>query len=138
MTGNPAKLDLRSDGVRELIQLTNDQFGYWAASLRRETNEDVPAGNLLDYWFIMSQLALCGPDFRMNKKDAYTSIPNLKPETVRKHVASAGRLGFVDTVKSRGMVYLRLTTEGQKAIESTLGRWVLEFGRIQRKHFDEW
>jgi len=138
MTGKPARLDLRSDGVPELIRLTNDQFDYWAAALRRETNEAVPAGNLLDYWFIMSQLALQEPDFRMNKKDAYTCIPNLKPETVRKHVALAGRLGFVDTVKSRGMVYLRLTTEGQKAIESTLGRWVLEFGRIQRKHFDAW
>jgi hypothetical protein len=63
----------------------------------------------------MSELVLHGPDFRMNKKDAFASVPNLRPETIRKHVAAAGRLGFIDTVKSKGVVYLRLTAEGAKS-----------------------
>jgi len=86
---------LRSAGVRELLGPTNTQFEEWKQSLSRETTEPITAGNLMNYWFIFSNLALHGDsEFRMNKKDSFLTIPNLKPEAVRKHVAALGILGL--------------------------------------------
>jgi len=89
----------------------------------------------MDYWFILSALAEHPPHFRANKKEAFSSIPNLKPETVRKYVAEAGRLGFVETVKTKGNVYLQLTSAGQNAVASTLAQWIAGFSDIHRRHF---
>jgi hypothetical protein len=132
---DPPTLDLHAAGVQALIKLTNSQFAFWEGALRRETKEDIPAGNLMDYWFIMSELALHGPDFRIVKKETFDSVPNLKPETVRKHIAAAGKLGFVDTVRSKGIPYLQLTIAGQRAVAMTLARWVDGFSEIQDEHF---
>src|SRR4051794_19883051 len=99
MSEELVNLDLRSEGARELIRLTNSQFSYWGAALKRETTEDLPGGNLMNFWFVLSELAQRGPGFQMNKKDAFESVPNLKPETVRKQVTAAEQLGFVETVK---------------------------------------
>jgi hypothetical protein len=130
-------LDLRSEGARELIRLTNSQFNHWGETLKREAKmKDLPGGNMMNCWFILSELAQQrDPEFQMNKSDAFDSVPNLKRETVRKQVTAAEKLGFVETVKSRGNIYLRLTPEGQRAVASTLSRWIVEFSRIQREHF---
>jgi GDP-D-mannose dehydratase len=48
----------------------------------------------------------------MNKKDTFLRIPNLKPETVRKHVDVLGTLSFVETVRLKNQVCLRLTQAG--------------------------
>jgi hypothetical protein len=129
------EIDLGSEGVTELIRLTNEQFGFWGAALAVETEEPIPSGDLMDHWFILSQLALCGPTFRMRKKNSYGSVPHLKSETVRKYVSKAGSLGFVETVKTKGEVYLQLTPAGQRAVAKTMARWIQEFGKIQRTHF---
>jgi hypothetical protein len=133
MTERPT-LDLGSEGVQRLIRLTNQQFDYWHNALADETTEQIPPGHLMHYWFILSELALHGPEFRMNKKDA--SIPHLAAETVRKHVATAKELGFVETVGAKkGTQYLQLTPAGQRAIARTLTSWVHGFGEIQRNYF---
>ena len=102
MTQERAVIDLKLQGVQELIQLTNQQFRFWSDALAADTSEKIRPGDLMDYWFILSALAEHPPHFRANKKEAFSSIPNLKPETVRKYVAEAGRLGFVETVKNEG------------------------------------
>jgi hypothetical protein len=107
MTRKPALVDLKMQGVQELIRLTNQQFRFWGDALAAGTSEEIRPGDLMDYWFILSALAQYPPEFRLNKKEAFSSIPNLKPETVRRYVADAGRLGFVETVKSKGKVYLQ-------------------------------
>jgi hypothetical protein len=136
MAKRPDLPDLRSDGVRELLRLTNEQFEDWKESLSRETTEPIGAGSLMNYWFILSNLALHGDsEFRMNKKDTFLTVPNLKPEAVRKHVAALGTLGFVETVRLKNHVYLRLTQAGQRAVAHTMGRWIREFGKVQRKYF---
>jgi hypothetical protein len=84
MAKRPDLPDLQSAGVRELLRLTNEQFEEWKDSLSRETNEPIGAGSLMNYWFILSNLALHGDsEFLMNKKDTFLTIPNLKPEAVR-------------------------------------------------------
>ena len=128
-------LDLKSDGARELIKLTNSQFVLWGECIQSHTTEEIQAGNLMDYWFILSSLAMNPPLFQINKKDTYTCIPNLEPETVRKYVASVGRLGFVETVKSKNETYLRLTESGQQAVAVTLAHWLHAFSDIRRRHF---
>lgn len=129
-------LDLRSAGAREFIMLTNNQFVDWMQALVCETNAPIKPGSLMNYWFILSNLALYGDSqFRMSKKDAFLIVPNLKPEAVRKHVAALGSLGFVETVRLKKEVYLRLTPEGQRAVARTTGRWIREFHRINEKHF---
>jgi hypothetical protein len=130
-------LDLRANGVRELIELTNLQFGFWEDMLRMGTKDEIPSGSLMNYWFIMSQLAGRGPSYRIEKQQIFSSIPNLSVETTRKYVASAASLGFVETVRSRGVSYLQLTTTGQLAVGRTLARWLDEFGGIQNKYFRE-
>jgi len=62
------------------------------------------------------------------------TVPNLKSGTVRKYVAQAGRLSFVQTVKTKGDIYLQLTQEGQRAIAATLARWIGGFGEIHHKY----
>jgi hypothetical protein len=74
------------------------------------------------------------PEFRVRKKDAFMTVPNLKSGTVRKYVAQAGRLSFVQTVKTKGDIYLQLTQEGQRAIAATLARWIEGFGEIHHKY----
>lgn len=134
MTKNPG-LDLASEGTRELIALTNKQFSYWNDALRRETNAEMPAGHMIDYWFILSALATQAPEYQMLKKDAFSLIPNLGEETGRKYVAAVEKLGFAETVKTRGNIYLRITEGGKRAVAATLGQWVKKFGEIQMKHF---
>jgi hypothetical protein len=87
MTQERAVIDLKLQGVQELIQLTNQQFRFWSDALAADTSEEIRPGDLMDYWFILSALAQHPPHFRANKKEAFSSIPNLKPETVRKYVA---------------------------------------------------
>jgi hypothetical protein len=135
MTQERAVIDLKLQGVQELIQLTNQQFRFWSDALAADTSEKIRPGDLMDYWFILSALAQHPPHFRANKKEAFSSIPNLKPETVRKYVAEAGRLGFVETVKTKGNVYLQLTSAGQNAVASTLAQWIAGFSDIHRRHF---
>jgi hypothetical protein len=136
MAKRPELPDLRSAGVRELLRLTNEQFEEWKESLSRETTEPIGGGSLMNYWFILSNLALHGDsEFRMNKKDTFLTIPNLKPEAVRKHVATLGTLGFVETVRLKNQVYLRLTQAGQRAVAHTMDRWIREFGKVQQKYF---
>jgi hypothetical protein len=55
-----------------------------------------------------------GGQFQMNKKDAFLTMPNLKAEAVRKHVATLGTLGLVETVRSEKDVLLRLTSSGHR------------------------
>jgi hypothetical protein len=137
MTGKPSLVDLKTQGVQELIRLTNQQFRFWGSALAAETSEAIRPGDLMDYWFILSALAQRPPEFRLNKKEAFSSIPNLKPETVRRYVADAGRLGFVETVKSKGQVHLQLTPAGFNAVASTLTEWISGFSDIHRRHFDD-
>jgi hypothetical protein len=81
-------------------------------------------------------LALHGDsEFRMNKKDTFLRIPNLKPETERKHVDVLGTLGFVETVRLKDQVCLRLTQARERTVAHTMGRWIREFGKVQRKYF---
>jgi hypothetical protein len=122
---------LRSEGVQELIKLTNTQFAFWGSALADTTSDPIDAGNLMDFWFVMSALAT-SPAFKMPKKDAYETIPRLKPDTVRKYAASAQKLGFVETINS---THLRLTENGAHALARTLMRWIKEFREIDRKHF---
>jgi hypothetical protein len=137
MTRKPALVDLKMQGVQELIRLTNQQFRFWGDALAAGTSEEIRPGDLMDYWFILSALAQYPPEFRLNKKEAFSSIPNLKPETVRRYVADAGRLGFVETVKSKGKVYLQLTPAGQNAIANTLTEWIAGFSDIHRRFFGD-
>lgn len=121
-------------GLTELICLTNEQFDFWNKILVEVTGEKFKANNDIHYWFILSALAL-RPDFSMNKKECFQSIPNLSTESVRKHVAAASKLGLVETVKTKGVITVRLTSAGQHAVFSTMERWIQEFGKIQALHF---
>lgn len=127
MSDNLAPLDLRSDAARTIIQLTNSQFTVWHDILKSRSEGDLPAGSHVDFWFILSSLAMLGDSFQANKQDAYRSIPSLQEETVRKYVSIAGKLGFVETVKSIGMIYLRLTRSGREAVAIALAHWWRDF-----------
>lgn len=130
-------LDLNEPGTSELIKLTNTQFAFWEEALRNESAE-MPSGNLMDYWFIISKLALYAPTFRVEKKDALLMFPNLgKPETVRKYIANAEKFGFVESVRAKGVLYLQLTNSGKKAIIRTLARWKTEFSKLQKEYFPD-
>lgn len=136
MPKKPDLFDLRHEGVRALIELTNSQFKDWQESLAAETDTEIKSGSLMNYWFILSNLALHGDDdFRMNKKDAFSTIPNLSTDSVRKYVATLGALGLVETVKVKNQIYLRLAPGGQRAVARTMTRWIDEFGALQKKHF---
>ncbi len=57
MTG--ARTDfLCSEGVQELLKLTNRQFVGWDASLRTVSGQTTDAGDAMDLWHILSFLAL--------------------------------------------------------------------------------
>lgn len=135
VSGSQKPLDLTSEGARALITLTNQQFQLWGECLRDLTTDEIPAGNLMDYWFILSALASLPPRFQMRKKESFTLIPNLGEESVRKYVSWVERHGFVETVKSRGVIYVRLTETGQTAVATTLGRWLHAFTSVRRRHF---
>jgi len=125
-----------SDGIHALIDLTNQQFEYWWECLQDETSEEIPPGSLMHYWYILSRLALRRDNhFGIGKKESFCLIPNLSPEATRKHVAAAGHLGFIETVKYKREVYVRLTKAGERAVNKTLARWIEEFGKIQNKYF---
>jgi hypothetical protein len=136
VTSDPQSHDIGSDGVNALIELTNQQFKLWESCLREETIEEIPSGSLMHYWFILSNLALRrDQEFSISKKDSFYLIPNLSPEAARKHVAAAGQLGFLETVKYKRVIYVRLTKAGERAVSKTLRNWVIEFGRLQDRYF---
>src|SRR4051812_18216706 len=94
-------LDLLNPGATALIRLTNRQFRFWAEIIGQESAkvapEAPPPKDPMALWFILSNLALHPEkDFSVTKKHTYTSIPGLKDEAVRKHVAIAQGLGLVE------------------------------------------
>lgn len=58
---------LSSEGVQELIKLTNNQFVAWDISLRNVSGQETEAGDAMDLWHILSYLAL-QPDLKIEKK----------------------------------------------------------------------
>ena len=121
MTG--AKTDfLCSEGVQELLKLTNRQFVGWDAALRSESGQTTDAGDAMDLWHILSYLAL-QPGLRVEKKLAFGSIKiaSLRPETIRKYVAKAQRLGFIATIDSMGSRHIQLTPAGVAVVADTMG-----------------
>lgn len=135
MTG--AKTDfLCSEGVQALLELTNRQFVGWDAALRDVSGQTTDAGDAMDLWHILSYLAL-QPDLRVEKKLAFGSIKiaSLKPETIRKYVAKAQRLGFVATIDSMGARHIHLTSAGVAVVADTMQHWIDDFGQIQRTYF---
>lgn len=127
---------LSSDGVQELLKLTNRQFVGWDEALRKESGQATEAGDAMDLWHILSYLAL-QPDLRVEKKSAFASIKiaSLKPETIRKYVAKAQRLGFIATIDSMGLRHIQLTPAGIGVVAQTMRQWIADFGDIQRQHF---
>ena len=63
MTQERAVIDLKLQGVQELIQLTKQQFRFWSDALAADTSEKIRPGDLMDYWFILSALAQHTPQF---------------------------------------------------------------------------
>jgi hypothetical protein len=127
---------LCSEGVQELLKLTNRQFVGWDESLRKLSGQATEAGDAMDLWHILSYLAL-QPNLRVEKKFAFENIKiaSLKPETIRKYVAKAQRLGFVATIDSMGSRHIQLTPSGVDVVADTMRRWIADFGAIQRQHF---
>jgi hypothetical protein len=127
---------LMSEGVQELLQLTNNQFVAWDESLRSVSGRATEAGDAMDLWHILSYLAL-QPDLKVEKKLAFQRIriASLKPETIRKYVAKAQRLGFVATVESMGVRHIQLTPTGIQVVSDTMNKWVENFGILQTKFF---
>lgn len=127
---------LRSDGVQELLKLTNRQFVAWDEALRRISGQATEAGDAMDLWHILSYLSL-QPALRVEKKFAFADIKiaSLKPETIRKYVAKAQRLGFIATIDSMGTRHIQLTQAGVSVVADTMQRWIDDFGQIQRLHF---
>jgi hypothetical protein len=122
--------------VQELLKLTNRQFVGWDEALRAISGQATEAGDAMDLWHILSYLAL-QPNLKVEKKSAFAKIKiaSLKPETIRKYVAKAQRLGFVATIDSMGSRHIQLTPAGVGVVADTMRRWVVDFGEIQRKHF---
>jgi hypothetical protein len=135
MTGGETDF-LCSEGVQELLKLTNRQFVGWDEALRAISGQATEAGDAMDLWHILSYLAL-QPNLKVEKKSAFAKIriASLKPETIRKYVAKAQRLGFVATIDSMGSRHIQLTPAGVSVVADTMRRWVVDFGEIQRKHF---
>ncbi len=136
-------LNLGEERAHALIRLTNSQFEVWRDKLLEAVDQvqssKLGAGASMNYWFVLSTLAMHGDkQFRMRKKDAFSSIPNLSTESVRKIIAKLELLGFVETVKSKGQIDLSLAPAGQKAIAETLSTWLKEFGKLQRRDFPDW
>jgi DNA-binding MarR family transcriptional regulator len=129
---------LGSEGMRALLQVTQDQFKFWGEELTRDKKEEIRPGDMMDYWFILAFLAQQGPPFRYSKKKAFPAIAavtNLKPSTVERHFPTTEKLGLTETVRSGGDISIQLSEKGQQAISNTLERWVREFGKVQRKYF---
>jgi hypothetical protein len=129
---------LEKEGVQALIRLTNEQFAFWGKTLTQAASgSKMTAGDFMDFWFVLSTLAL-KPGFSMPKKDSYNAIKisTLEPDTVRKYVAKAQKLGFVQTVATRGARDLHLTQAGATALAMTMERWINEFSNIQRRYFE--
>ena len=132
-----AKTDfLSTEGVRELLKLTNRQFVGWDAALRDVSGQTTDAGDAMDLWHILSYLAL-QPGLKVEKKLAFGSIKiaSLKPETIRKYVAKAQRLGFIATIDSKGSRHIHLTSTGAAVVADTMQQWIGDFGEIQRTYF---
>lgn len=127
---------LSSEGVQELLKLTNSQFVAWDDSLRNVSGQVTEAGDAMDLWHILSYLAL-QPDLRVEKKLAFQTIKiaSLRPETIRKYVAKAQRLGFVATIDSMGSRHIQLTPAGIEVVAETMRKWVRDFGQIQTRYF---
>lgn len=135
MTSNEAGF-LCSDGVQDLLTLTNRQFVRWDAALRTVSGQVTEAGDAMDLWHILSYLAL-QPNLKVEKKFAFANIKiaSLKPETIRKYVAKAQRLGFIATIDSMGARHIQLTPTGIAVVAETMRHWIDDFGQIQRAHF---
>lgn len=127
---------LTSQGVQELLQLTNNQFVAWDESLRSVSGMVTEAGDAMDLWHILSYLAR-QPDLRVEKKLAFQRIriASLKPETIRKYVAKAQRLGFIATVESMGSRHIQLTPTGVQVVSETMNKWIEDFGTLQNRFF---
>jgi hypothetical protein len=127
---------LVSEGVQELLKLTNSQFVAWDDSLRNVSGQITEAGDAMDLWHVLSYLAL-QPDLRVEKKLAFQKIKiaSLRPETIRKYVAKAQRLGFVATIDSMGSRHIQLTPAGIEVVAETMRKWVRDFGQIQTTYF---
>ncbi|MBE7196453.1 MAG: hypothetical protein INR70_01445 [Parafilimonas terrae] len=127
---------LISEGVQELLKLTNSQFVAWDDSLRNVSGQVTEAGDAMDLWHILSYLAL-QPELKVEKKLAFQKIKiaSLRPETIRKYVAKAQRLGFVATIDSMGSRHIQLTPAGIEVVADTMRKWVQDFGKIQTKYF---
>lgn len=127
---------LCSEGVQELLKLTNRQFVGWDAALRTVSGQVTEAGDAMDLWHILSYLAL-QPSLKVEKKFAFGNIKiaSLKPETIRKYVAKAQRLGFIATIDSMGARHIQLTSAGIGVVADTMRHWIEDFGQIQRTHF---
>lgn len=127
---------LRSEGVQELLKLTNSQFVAWDNVLRNVSGQVTEAGDAMDLWHVLSYLAL-QPDLKIEKKLAFQNIKiaSLRPETIRKYVAKAQRLGFVATIDSMGSRHIQLTPTGVRVVSDTMGKWVKDFGLIQARYF---
>lgn len=127
---------LLSEGVQELMRLTNNQFVAWDESLRDISGRPTDAGDAMDLWHILSYLAL-QPNLRVEKKLAFEKIriASLRPETIRKYVAKAQRLGFVATIDSMGTRHIQLTNSGSQVVADTMQKWIYNFGEIQKTYF---
>ena len=137
---NQKKRHLGSEGMRELIDLTNSQFSFWGDAVRKEISgtdtDSLESGQLMDMWFICSNLSI-QPDFKINKKSSYDFIPGLSINTTRKYAGIAQKLGLVETVSTKGNTYLRLSSAGTQAVEKTLNRWIESFQDIDKKYFSK-
>lgn len=129
---------LGSKGVQELLALTNRQFVGWDEALRQVSGQATQAGDAMDLWHVLSFLAR-QPTLKVEKKFAFETIKiaSLRPETIRKYVAKAQRLGLVATIDSMGTRHIQLTPAGISVVAETMRQWIDDFGRIQREHFSQ-
>ena len=121
-------------GMRALVHLTNEQFSTWIDNLRAVTSGDFEVGHGLNYWFLLSALAV-SDNFEMKKKELHERIPQLKSEAGRRYVGDCVALGLIEVVSTKGTRLARLTSAGARAVEATLNRWVEKFGGLHEAHF---
>jgi hypothetical protein len=129
-----AKLTLMDSVASDLINLTNSQFAFWAVNIRKMSQCEIPAGNNMNLWFILSRLAMePKDDFSIVKNKIYEEIPNLKIDAVKKVVAFLHTCGFVETIKQKGPARLRLTEAGKILVQDTLNHWASKFSEVHAK-----
>lgn len=131
----PVKVDLDSEGVRKLVRLTNSQFEFWRETLKSHAVGDLPEGDLLHYWFLLTALVQRGGGFEMPRKELRGAIPRIQDNRTRYWIGKAKENQFIDGWERGNAKLFKLSETGKAAVAATLARWIEEFSTIQKEHF---